>query len=93
MSNWANASYVIIKGNNADDCLSGTVTYVWNPSSLMYDPTLVEYLKFENKSGGVKVTNLDLNGTNYVLIFRTSVLAKRTKVSLACGATRNSWQI
>lgn len=68
MSNWANASYVIIKGNNADDCLSGTVTYVWNPSSLMYDPTLVEYLKFENKSGGVKVTNLDLNGTNYVLM-------------------------
>lgn len=68
MSNWTNASYVIIKGNNADDCLSGTVTYVWDPSSLMYDPTLVEYLKFENKSREVKVTNLDLTGTNYVLM-------------------------
>lgn len=34
----------------------------------MYDPKLVEYLKFENKSREVKVTNLDLVERNYVLV-------------------------
>jgi len=65
-SNYPTAAYAVIKGNAADDCLSGTVTYVWDLSDLMYYSTLVEYYSFENKSQSVKVKELDNSGTNYV---------------------------
>lgn len=35
-----NISHVVISGNNADDVLSGTFTYVPNPEDLMYYPEL-----------------------------------------------------
>ena len=35
-----NISHVVVSGNNADDVLSGTFTYVPNPEDLMYYPEL-----------------------------------------------------
>lgn len=35
-----NISHVVVSGNNADDVLSGTFTYVPNPKDLMYYPEL-----------------------------------------------------
>ena len=63
-----NASYAIITGNNANDCLSGTATYVWVKNDLYLDPSLVEFYAFENKSQCVKVKDLDINGSNYVSV-------------------------
>jgi len=63
------ASYAVITGNGADDCLSGTVAYVWVLSELYLDPSLKEeYYSFENKSRSVRVNNLDNENTNSVEI-------------------------
>lgn len=67
-SNYPTASYAIITGNSESDCLSGTVTYVWDLSDLMCYPTLVEFYSFENKSNTVKIKDLDNSGMNYVHI-------------------------
>lgn len=63
-----NASYAIISGNNANDCLSGTATYIWVKNDLYLDPSLVEFYSFENKSQSVKIKDLDINGSNYVAV-------------------------
>ena len=65
-SAYPDATYAVISGNTADDCLSGTATYVWVLSDLYLIPSLVEFYSFENKSNSVKVTDLDNTGSNYV---------------------------
>ncbi len=57
--NYPQASYAIITGGTEDDFFSGTATY---------DPTLVRYFNFENKSNQVKITNLDNTDANYLSV-------------------------
>lgn len=80
-NNYPTATYAIVTGNAADDCLSGTVTYVWNPSEIMYNPTLVEFFSFENKSQSVKIIELDNLGINYVQVL-PQVLESGITISL-----------
>lgn len=65
-SSYPTASYAIMTGGNSDDCLSGTVEYVWNLQDLYLVPGLVEFYGFKNKSNSVKIEGIGTDGIFYV---------------------------